>query len=439
MRHPTSGRLSRVRWKILVLLTLITALTYLDRLNLSIAGKYIQDEFQFSNQAMGWILSSFVWGYALCQIPGGWAGDRFGPRGILTLAILWWSLFTALTAMAPRLPLARWFGLIAAFSIVRFLVGVGEASALPNSNKIIAYWMGYQSRGLGTSLSLVGIGVGGTITPVLIAAIMQRWGWQMSFYICSALGVIMAAVWRFYATSRPEEHPGVNVAELALIRAKLDKQPAAVPASQAPRRNPPWKKFLTSRSVWGLMLSYFCEGYPNYVYYTWFFLYLVRGRGLNVTQGSFWGTTPFVAALILTPLGGGFSDFAVRKWGLRRGRRAAASTGMVVSGTLLALGAHTANNPLAILLLAGAMGFNLFATSTWWATCIDLSPSFSGSLSGLMNMWGNAGGAAAPILTAVIATRFGWAAALDLAAAICLLGAVLWFLINAEDTLEPAG
>src|SRR5207245_11502278 len=124
-----------------------------------------------------------------------------------------------------------------------------------------------------------------------------------------------------------------------------------------------------------------------------------------------------LGALILTPVGGGFSDFAVRKWGLRRGRRAAASTGMVVSGTLLALGAHTANNPLAILLLAGAMGFNLFATSTWWATCIDLSPSFSGSLSGLVNMCGIAGGSAASILTVLIDMRLRWTDALDLAAA----------------------
>ena len=393
MRHPantpqiTAPASSRekpthVRWNMVALLTLITALTYLDRLNLSIAGKYIQDEFQFSNQAMGWILSAFVWGYALCQIPAGWAGDRFGPRRMMTLAILWWSLFTALTAMTPRLPLARWLGLIPAFFLIRFLVGVGEASAFPNSNKIVACWMAFRSRGIGSSLQLMGIGLGGTVTPVLIAAVMKRWGWPASFYVSAVLGVVLASFWHFYATSRPEEHRGVNAAELELIHERLEEQkiPALThrapdPIKFRPAGNPPWKRFLSSRSAWGLMLSYFCEGYPNYVYYTWFFLYLVRARGLTVTQGSFWGTTPFIAALILSPLGGAFSDLAVRKWGLGWGRRVAASTGMAVSATLLALGAHTANNPLAILLLAGAMGFNLFATSTWWATCIDLTPA----------------------------------------------------------------
>ena len=139
MRHPantpqiTAPASSRekpthVRWNMVALLTLITALTYLDRLNLSIAGKYIQDEFQFTNQTMGWILSAFVFGYALFQIPAGWAGDRYGPRRMMTLAILWWSLFTALTALTPRLPLARWLGLVPAFFLIRFLVGVGEAN-----------------------------------------------------------------------------------------------------------------------------------------------------------------------------------------------------------------------------------------------------------------------------------------------------------------------
>src|SRR5437762_2101202 len=442
MRHPANTpqitapassreKPTRVRWNMVALLTLITALTYLDRLNLSIAGKYIQDEFQFTNQTMGWILSAFVFGYALFQIPAGWAGDRYGPRRMMTLAILWWSLFTALTALTPRLPLARWIGLAPAFFAIRFLVGVGEASAFPNSNKIVAHWMAFKRRGIGSSLQLMGIGLGGTVTPVLIAAVMKRWGWPMSFYFCAALGIALASVWLFYATNRPEEHRGVNAAELALIREKLHGQNAAAltahapaPINSGPTRNPPWKKFFASRSAWGLMLSYFCEGYPNYVYYTWFFLYLVRARGLTVTQGSFWGTTPFIAALILSPAGGAFSDLAVRRWGLGWGRRVAASTGMTVSAVLLATGAHTGNNPLAILLLAGAMGFNLFATSTWWATCIDLTPRYSGSLSGLMNMWGNAGGAASPILTAFIATQFGWTRALDFAALITFAGAL---------------
>lgn len=112
------------------MLTVITALTYVDRLNMGIAGKFIQDEFTLSNETMGWILSAFVLGYALFQIPGGWTGDRFGPRGVLTFAIVWWSIFTAATALVPRLPLRYWFGLVPAFFIIRFLIGMGEARGI---------------------------------------------------------------------------------------------------------------------------------------------------------------------------------------------------------------------------------------------------------------------------------------------------------------------
>ncbi len=439
-------RPSNVRWHILLLLSLITALTYLDRLNLGIAVEPIQREFGFSDQTMGWILSAFIWGYALCQVPGGWLGDRFGPRGVLTLAMLWWSAFTALTTVATRLPWAGWLGAAWSFGVVRFLIGVGEASSFPNSNKMVANWMGENRRGVGNSFFLAGLGAGGVLTPILIARISKLWGWRSSFHACAALGVLLALAWRLYARNRPEEHPRVNRAELELIQgggpSRALRASGGVPSRApmksigAPERRPPWRKMLSSVSAWGLMASYFCEAYPNYIFYTWFFKYLVSVRGLTLAQGSFATAAPFLAIVVLAPVGGWVSDRAVARHGKRRGRQAAAFAGMTVSAGLLATGAHTVSNPAAIALLAIAAGFNLFATSTWWATCIDLSRDFSGSLSALMNMCGNLGGSISPILTAYIATRFGWTAALDFAALVTLVGGLLWVAIDAGKPIE---
>ena len=186
-----------VRWHVMLLLVLVSALTFVDRLNLSIAGKFIQDEFHFSTQTMGWILSAFVLGYALFQVPGGWLADRYGPRAVITGAILWWSVFSAATAIAPRLPLARWFGLAWAFAIIRFLIGLGEGVTFPNANKIVSSWMGATQRGIGNSMFLAGIGVGGAITPMLIAWVMNNWGWRTSFYACGCIGILIAVVWHF--------------------------------------------------------------------------------------------------------------------------------------------------------------------------------------------------------------------------------------------------
>src|SRR5712692_7958433 len=171
-----------VRWLMMGMVTATTILTYLDRLNLSIAGKYIQDEFAIPLKTMGWIFSAFLLGYALSQIPGGYLADRYGPRKVLVAAISWWSILTAATAIAPRLPLAHWFGVAWSFAAVRFLIGLGEGATYPSANKIVSSWMGATQRAIGNSMFLAGIGVGGVVTPVLIAWVMKNWGWQASFY-----------------------------------------------------------------------------------------------------------------------------------------------------------------------------------------------------------------------------------------------------------------
>jgi MFS transporter, ACS family, glucarate transporter len=420
----------------MAMLTIISALTYLDRLNLSIAGKYIQDEFAFNTETMGWILSGFVLGYALFQIPGGAAGDRYGPRKVLTFAIVWWSVFTAATAIAPRLPLVGWFGLAWAFAIIRFLIGVGEAAAFPNANKVIAYWMGARQRGIASSLFVAGIGVGGTFTPIFIATLMQHAGWRSSFYACAVLGAGVSAAWFLYATDRPEDHPRVNALELALIRTGGSGNLAASQIPGGSHQGAPWRKMLSSGSTLSLVLGYFCIAYPAYIFYTWFFIYLVRVRGLTVRQGGFWGSAPFLAILLLAPLGGWLSDRAVGRFGKRCGRQFAAWAGIICSALLLWTGGHAVDNTRAVLLLAGAAGFNVFATATWWATCNDLTRRFSGSLSGLMNMCGNLGGWLSPIVTAYMATRYGWTQALDFAAIVTLLSGLLWVWVNAEQDLE---
>lgn len=420
-----------MRWNILVLVMLATGLTYLDRVNLSIAGHSIESEMHFSTVTMGWIFSAFLLGYALMQVPGGWAADRFGPRRVLAVAILWWSAFTILTGLAPGLAVARWMGVVAAFMMVRFFVGVGEAACSPTNNKIVANWMGSHTRGLGTSFSILGIGLGGAMTPPLIAWIMQRWGWQASFYICGVIGVAFAAFWYFYVRNRPEEHPGVNEGELLLIESQ---RPTAREVSS--RQAVPWRKLLRNRSVWGLLLGYFCQGYPIYFYYTWLFIYLVKVRGLTVEQGGVWGTLPYLSIALLAPFGGVFSDRVSRRFGKTPGRRSAVWLGMFASALFLWLGSRAAGSTAAILLLAAASGSNMFAATTFWASCIDLTEQFAGSLSGLMNMFGNLGGWLSPIVTAYVATRFGWEQALDLAAIVTACAGVCFALVSAGRSLD---
>src|SRR5216683_5376790 len=419
------SRATSVRWQMMGLVTATAILTYLDRLNLGIAGKFIQDEFSIPLKTMGWILGAFLLGYSLSQVPGGYLSDRYGPRRVLIAAIAWWSILTATTALAPRLFTTGWFGVAWSFAVVRFLIGIGEAPSSPSYTKVVANWMGDRRRGLGSSFNLLGIGLGGALTPPLITLIMQHRGWRPAFYCCGLAGIFVAIAWYFFATDLPDQHSGVNQFELDVVGSNRSSDTKFASTGSAP-----WSRIFANVSVIGLVLGYFCQGFPIYFFHTWLFIYLVRVRGFSLTQGGFYGATPYLAIAIASPLGGQFSDFAVRKFGRRLGHRVAVWVGMFSSAILLWEGAHAGSKVTAILLLAAAAGCNMFASVTFWAACIDLGHEHSGLVAGLMNTFGNLGGFFSPIVTAYIASAFGWTSALTLAALVTVVSGLCWLAVD---------
>jgi len=427
MDNPT-----HVRWQILVMLSMVMIVTALGRLNLSIAAKFMQDEFKFSAETMGWILGAFAFGYAVFQIPCGWAGDRYGPRLTLTIALLGWGVCTILMSIVSSL---RWdVPLHFAWSLagIRLLTGAGEAASYPNATKVVAWWTTARERGLGSSLLLGGVGAGGVIAPLLFTGVIARWGWRWSFILTGVLAAGIAMVWYLFSADRPQEHPRVNAAELAiLIRSRQ-----AAGEHTFSLQGTPWRRIFSSSSVWALLLSYFCHGYTPYIYYTWFFIYLTKVRGFPIAKGAFWGTIPFLTMTLMALAGGWFSDKAVLRWGHRRGRQSMACLGMTFSAALLVAGSHVAGPISAVLLLAGAAGFGSFAAPSWWASCIDMAPNYAGSLSGIMNTCANIAGGLSPVVTAHIVTRFGWSQALDFAAAVNVAAALIWFFVKADTNLE---
>jgi len=405
---------------------MVVTLTFVDRFNMNVAAKYIQREYSLSNVQIGSLLSAFVLGYALFQAPGGRLGDRYGARRVLFGAIIWWSLFTAFTAAAPAL---RWtgMGVVGCFWVVRFLIGVGEAPALPNANKMIGSWMAVSERARGNSLFLIGVGLGGTFTPPLIAWVMVRFGWRPCFIVCGALGLLIALLWQFNSTERPQEHPKVNQAELAWIG---QNRCAANPGRA------PWRRMLTGSSVYALLISNFMLGYVTYIFYTWFFLYLVNVRKLTVIAGSYWSTTPFLAILVAAPLGGWISDRMLARFGHPWGRRIPVFVAALGSATLLIIGSRVINPYAAIAVLALAAGCNGVAAVTSWAMPNDLSEHHAGAVAGVLNTATNLGGALSPVLTPALADRYGWITAIDFAALLMLCICLLWFLVDPRHGLD---
>jgi ACS family glucarate transporter-like MFS transporter len=430
-----AGKATGARWKIMGIVMLIMAVTALNRLNLSIAGKTIEEEFGFDTIKMGRIFSSFLWGYALFQIPWGYISDRLGPMRTLTASILCFGFGAGMMGVAPRIATSAGLSILLVFQVIRFFTGVGEAAVSPSCVRVIASWTGLKERGFASGLQTGGLGLGGTVTPIFIAWSTIHYGWRISFYLCSALALLTVVIWRAYATDWPEEHKRVNAAELDQIH------PGARSGDDRRRRtakakNVPWLKMLTSPSVWGLILAYGCQGYAFYVYYNWFYFYAVKVRGLHMMEAAAWTSAPFLAMAILSPVGGWFSDHLSRRSGRRQGRIYAVWLGMGVSAILLLAGSHLTITMIALLMIALAAGFNYFATSNFWASCIDLAPDFSASLSGLMNTVGNVGGAISSTATAYLAVHRGWSRALDVAALITVGSGLLFSIVNAGRTIE---
>jgi sugar phosphate permease len=211
MTDATSAQPSRGRWYVLLLISVMYLITYLDRVNISTAAPQISKEFGFDKVTMGIIFSAFVWAYAIFQVPGGWLSDRFGARGVLAGVVTYWSIMTAATA-------AAFSGL--SFIVVRFLFGVGEAGAFPGATRAMQLWYPRRERGLVQGVTHSASRLGAAIAPPIVVLIMTTLGWRSVFYISGVVGLIWSLWWALSYRNLPEEHRLVNEAELETIRGR---------------------------------------------------------------------------------------------------------------------------------------------------------------------------------------------------------------------------
>ena len=402
----------------------ISAVAFLDRVNISVAGKSIETEFHLTDIQLGWVFSSFVLGYALFQAPGGRIADRFGPRRVIAFATLWWGVFTALTGLIP----STIAGSLVALMAARFALGLGESVVYPASNRLVASWIPTRERGLANGLIFSGVGAGAGISPPLIAWVMVNYGWRASFVLSAAIGLAVGAVWLWICRDRPDQHPWVAPEEKEYIQAGL-------PAKIEGRPPLGWGVILTNRNVVWITLSYVTFGYAAYIFFTWFFIYLNTVRGLNLKASALYAMLPFIAMAIGSPLGGWISDLMLPRFGRRVARCGVAVAGLGLAALFIALGTQVADARLASIVLAGGAGALYLSQSSFWAVTSEIGGNSSGSVSGVMNMGNQLAGALTASLSPYIAAQFGWTTSFMVAAGLCFLGALAWLMIDPAQAI----
>lgn len=397
------------KYGVLLILSVLSIITFLDRNAISLAGHRITEELGLTEYQFGWILSAFTISYGLFEIPTGLLGDRFGAKKILARVVIWWSAFTVLTGLS---------GGFASLFLIRFLFGAGEAGAYPNTAIAIRQWFPVIERGGAQAVIWMASRLGGALTPFLVIPLQIQFGWRVSFYVLGALGLLWVIVWLVWYKNR-EEEPVTPVAPDHNIVHK-----------------PSWNVWVKSGNFWLLMLMYYCYASGVFFFISWLPKYLQNGRGIPEDQLAYSASLPFFLAAIGCLMGGAISDFLVKKMGLVWGRRLVPLIGLSLSGASMLLAAFTASNSVAIIFLALGLAFMDVTAPVSWAVATELGGKDSGAVTGAMNTAGLLGGTITSLGIGYLITAYGsYQLPVVILGIVLIVGALLWLLIKADKPL----
>lgn len=375
------GRGMALRWRVAVLLCLITTINYLDRQALAVAGPVIVDEFGLSNTQFGAINSAFLFAYAVGHLVAGPFIDRFGTRRAFGIAVVAWSLAGMLHAVG------RGF---ASFLTLRALLGISEAANFPAALKAVAEWFPRRDRSLAVGIVTVGPGLGAVLAPPLLGWLISEFGWPWAFLLPGLAGFVWLWAWLAWY-QLPEHHPGLARNERALILA--DRDPEQGPARELTARQ--LLDFLRFRETWGLLLSRFANDGAFYFFVAWLPLYLVQARGFDIRQVAAFAWIPFLAADAGSLIGGWAGGRLIaRGWSVDASRKA-----LIWSGAFLVpltLPAATSESPTVAIALIGLAMFAIqVKASNLFALPVDLFAAREvASIWGLFGAVGSFGGMA---------------------------------------------
>jgi len=428
---PATQHRTRMRYGILLLIFLLTTINYADRATFSIAGDAASRDLGLNPVQMGYIMSAFAWAYVIGQIPGGALLDRFGTKLIYTIAIAAWSFFTLVQGFSGFLTGGAIFaGLFA----MRFMVGLAESPSFPGNARLVAAWFPGSERGTASAIFNSAQYFSLVVFAPFMGWLVHTFDWHSVFFVMGGLGLVAAFVfWKMVRS--PVDHPGVNKAELDYIEAgggliRMEDRTVSKSAAFT------WanvKQVLGSRMLMGVFIGQYGINVLTYFFVTWFPIYLVKERGLNILEAGFAAAAPALCGFAGGVLGGIISDALLKKTGsLTIARKTPLLIGMLLSALIIAC-AYIDNSALIVVVMAVAF-FGKGIASLGWAVVSDTSPrEFVGVTGGIFNTFGNSAGIVTPIVIGYIVAATGsFDGALWFVGIHCLLVIAAYFLITGK-------
>lgn len=414
----------KIRWTMIAMCFLANAINFIDRANLAIAAPNMRADLGLDAAAMGLVLSAFFWTYAFLQMPAGWFIDKVGVRISLALAVGWWSLFTMVTGIA------RGVGQMVG---ARFMLGVGEAAAIPSFAKVAFNWFPRKERGLACSIFDSGSRVGSALSLPLVAWLISNLGWRGSFGVTGLLGVIWSLAWWFIYRD-PEQYRSIAPEAVDALLAER-----GTPAIASPEVKVSWLDLFRYRTIWGMMIGLFCLNFAIYFFITWFPSYLMEIRGFSLSSLGTLGMLPALLAIPGGWLGGFVSDSLLRRgWSATAARKTCLVGGMLLS-SCIAFSVFVESTGACLALFSIAYASLSFAGANVWAIVGEIAPTpgHVASIGGIQNFAGNLAGIFITTFTGVMLTitKGSFIIPLSAAGVLCVIGALSYLFIVGR--IEP--
>lgn len=402
---------SRARYGVVTMAISLAVLSYVQRVAISQAAGPISHDLHLDKAQMGLIFGAFGLSYALFELPMGLLGDKLGVRRVLLQIVLAWSVFTALTGAAWN---------VGSMWVIRFLFGAGEAGCFPNLTRMLSVWLPKRERVTAQSLMWACTRWGGAATPPLVLLAIELVGWRWAFVLFALVGVIWCVVFVFWFRNKPEEHKGVNAAELELIRSSRGIVSHDISNQQS------WLPILLKPQVALLALQYFCFSFVWYFYITWLPTYLRESRGQSTGHAALLSVLPL--------LFGGCGSLISGLLPLGISRRALAFLGFLSTAILLIAFIHIPNVVAAMICLGMASFCSDLTMPISWNACVEIGGAYTATVAATMNMLGNLAGFVAPVIGGFILQRTGgnWNPLIYLMAGSAVISASCWIALDPD-------
>ena len=382
------------RWLVLGVSWIVFFVAFLDRVNLSVAMPLISKEFSLSPEQVGYLFSAFFISYTVFQIPGGYLSDKVGPKKVILVALVWWSIMTMATGVART---------FSQFFIVRVLFGIGEGLQPPCAFKLNSNWFPNQERATANAIFTSACSFGPAIAPSIAVAIIGLWGWHALFYIFGALGFVIMPLLYFFVKNSPEEDPDISKEELEYIKSGQTE----IVTQTTDSEEVGLMSVLKNRNIVLLALTYFGFMCAFFGLLSWLPSYLVKARGFELVKMGIFSGLPFLALGIAQPFGGWLSDKVFKGKRKIQAMVVNLAAGPVLYGVVVA---PTETVAMALLVCTGFLVGMAFGP-LWAMPMESVKRSYVGMATGVMNAGGSIGGILSPIIIGYLVGMSGYNAA----------------------------